>query len=55
MPDIVVFGKAISAGYPTGVVVCSQDLADCTNKLFWGGHFLQVLVNLTKSLKPLIG
>ena len=55
MPDIVVFGKAISAGYPTGVVVCSQDLADCISnkKLFWGGTFSASASQLNQVFKTL--
>ena len=40
-PDIVVFGKACSGGYPTGLVITSNDFASkIKNKnIFWGGTF----------------
>jgi len=40
-PDIVVFGKACSGGYPTGLVILSQNLTlKIKNKnIFWGGTF----------------
>lgn len=40
-PDIVVFGKAIASGFPTGLVVLSDRLTTTVRKksIFWGGTF----------------
>lgn len=40
-PDLVIFGKAIAGGYPTGVVVLDSSLISLAieKNIFWGGTF----------------
>ena len=40
-PDMTIFGKAISGGYPFGIVIANKEVTDVVKerKLFWGGTF----------------
>jgi len=55
-PDIVVFGKAIASGFPTGLVVVSDRLTTPVKEksIFWGGTFGASPIQLEMVEKSLI-